>query len=90
MCCAAAGSQPARRPKAKAKPEEVKKTINKPKFGTEKDTNTSRSYWKTKNIGYLIDQLSLHGVRLTKEELKGRNKLKKSELVEMLIEKLGI
>ena len=81
-------------PKAKAKAAaQPKKTITKekPSHDTTKDTNASPKYWTRQNVGYLIDQLQQHhSVRFTKEQLKGKNKLKKGELLDMIKEKLGI
>ena len=87
--------EPAPKAKAKAKPAvaQPKKTITKekPSHDTTKDTNASPKYWARKNVGYLIDQLQQHhSVRFTKEQLKGKNKLKKGELLDMIKEKLGI
>jgi hypothetical protein len=70
-----------------------KKTIkkDKPSHDTTKDTNANPKYWGRQNVGYLIDQLQQHhGVRFTKEQLKGRSKLKKQELIDMIKGKLGI
>ena len=88
--------EPAPKAKAKAKAKtaaQPKKTITKekPAHDTTKDTNASPKYWTRQNVGYLIDQLQQHhGVRFTKEQLKGKNKLKKGELLDMIKEKLGI
>ena len=85
--------QPAQAPETTTQAAKPKKTItkDKPKHDTTKDTNASPKYWARKNVGYLIDQLQQHhGVRFTKEQLKGKNKLKKGELLDMIKEKLGI
>ena len=29
--------------------------------GTKKEANTSKAYWLSKNIGFIVDQLSLRG-----------------------------
>ena len=39
----------------------VKKTINKPKHDTEKDTSRSKTHWRKAARQYLVDQLSKHG-----------------------------
>ena len=93
-------SKPREEPETeKPKPEKpnppVKKTIKKDKpredpHGTKKDMNQNPKYWDRKNVGYLIDQLSLHGVKLNPSQLKGKDKLKKAELAKMIKEKLGI
>ena len=91
--------EPAPKAKAKAKAKatpavaQPKKTITKqePSHDTTKDTSANPKYWDRKNVGYLIDQLQQHhGVRFTKEQLKGKSKLKKGELLGMIKEKLGI
>ena len=92
---ASSSSAPAPKAKAKATPAtaQPKKTITKekPSHDTTKDTNASPKYWQRQNVGYLIDQLQQHhSVRFTKEQLKGKNKLKKVELLDMIKEKLGI
>ena len=100
---ASSSSAPAPKAKAKAKATpaaaQPKKTITKekpekpekPKHDTIKDTNANPKYWARKSAGYLRDQLEQHhGVRFTKEQLKGKNKLKNVDLVDMIKEKLGI
>ena len=88
--------EPAPKAKAKAKAKtaaQPKKTITKekPAHDTTKDTNANPKYWARQNVGYLIDKLQQHhGVRFTKEQLKGKSKLKKGELLDMIKEKLGI
>ena len=85
--------QPAQAPEKTTQTAKPKKTITKekPSHDTTKDTNASPKYWTRQNVGYLIDQLQQHhGVRFTKEQLKGKNKLKKGELLDMIKEKLGI
>lgn len=83
------------RPKPEKPKPPVKKTIDKDKprvdpHGTKINTNSNPKWWERQNVPYLIDQLQLHEVRFTKEQLKGKNKLKKAELVQMIKEKLGI
>ena len=79
------------RPKPE-KPKPVKKTNLKREdpHGTNIDNNQNPKYWDRKNVGYLIDQLSLHGIRLKPSQVKGKDKLKKAELVQMIKDKLKI
>ena len=66
-------------------------TKQKPARNTNKNTTKSASYWKHQNVAYLIDQLETHyGVRLTIQQKKGPNRLKRPELADMIIEKLNI
>ena len=96
----ASSSKPKEEPETeKPKPEKptppVRKTIKKDKpkeepHGTKMDTNKNPKYWDRKNVRYLIDQLSLHGIRLNPSQLKGKDKLKKAELAQMVKDQLGI
>jgi hypothetical protein len=94
-------------PRVKAVAKPIPKAKSEPvQHGTKKDTTTSRSYWASKNLAYLTDQLSLHGVRIDPSQLRGyeevhdvvkdkkvKHKIKKitkKELLKMIYEKLGI
>ena len=53
--------------------------------GTKLDTSHSKSHWDKKNIAYIIDQLQLRNVRFTPEQLKGKNRLRKHNLIDMIM-----
>jgi hypothetical protein len=72
--------------------------------GTKADTKKSKKYWEKKSNAYIIDQLSLHGVRIDPSLLTGRKvvfdvvknknvtekvkKITKGELLDMLYKEL--
>jgi hypothetical protein len=82
---------------------EVKETKQ---HGTKIDNQKSKSYWAKKTNAYIIDQLSLHGVRIDPSALTGKKveidpaldrkvvkkvkKITKEELLKMLYSKLKI
>ena len=53
--------------------------------GTKLDTSHSKSHWDKKNIAYIIDQLQLRNVRFTPEQLKGKSRLRKHNLIDMIM-----
>ena len=55
------------------------------KHGTQLDTNQNKKHWDRSNLAYIIDQLQLRDVRLTPEQLKGKNRLRKHELIDMVM-----
>ena len=89
---ASSSSGPAN-PKAKAKaPSGIKKTIEKdstpkakPEHGT-KIERLSKRMLRGKNLGYMVDQMQLRGKKFLPTELKGKNKLTKNQLAEMILE----
>ena len=59
------------------KEEEPKKQekaeVKEPKqHGTKIDNQKSKSYWERKSNAYIIDQLSLHGVRIDQSLITGK------------------
>ena len=81
------------------------KTVDK-QHGVKKDTHTGKSYWKSKNVQYLYEQLELDGQRFTVMDKKGKedvfdpvlgkkvqqkgHKLTKQELLDMLFKSRNI
>jgi len=53
--------------------------------GTRLDTSQSKTHWDKRNIAYIIDQLQLRNVRFTPEQLKGKNRLRKHNLIDMIM-----
>jgi hypothetical protein len=88
------------------KQEETNARVNRPQHKTHLDTNTSKKYWREQPLGYLLDQLSLHGVRLDaslfsgnktehdpvldRKVIKKVKKINKNDVLKMLYEKLNI
>ena len=79
------------KPKAKATSSGVKKTIEKdasprtPKVhGTKIERLTERKL-RDKNLGYLVDQMQARGKKFLATELKGKGKLTKNQLAEMIL-----
>ena len=105
-----AAPKPAPKPEAAPKPEPPKPEADdsgeKTEHGSKKDNNNKRSYWQRKNIGYIVDQLSLRGVRIDPSQLTGKaevfdvvkdkkvkqkvKKITKPELLELLYQKMKI
>ena len=92
--------------KEEEKVEEEEKKDESKKHGTKIDTKKNKSYWEKKSNAYIIDQLSLHGVRIDPSLLTGRKveidpaldrkvitkvkKITKGELLDMLFKALKI
>ena len=104
-----AAPKPAPKPEAATKPApkpEADDSGEKTEHGSKKDPNKKRSYWQKKHIGYIVDQLSLRGVRIDPSQLTGRaevfdvvkdkkvkqkvKKITKPELLELLYQKMKI
>lgn len=100
-------------PKAKKKAEEPKKEEaeqaeerGRAQHGTKIDTKKTKSYWEKKSNAYIIDQLSLHGVRIDPSLITGKKveidpaldrkvttkvkKITKAELLNMLYKALKV
>ena len=60
-------------------------------MGTDKEYG-NKNMFMSKSRGYLVDQLSLRGVRLKKEQLrtKGQGAMSKKELVDTILAKDGL
>jgi hypothetical protein len=102
------------RPKGKKKEEEPKKEeagqqqeeAGQKQHGTKIDTKKTKSYWEKKSNAYIIDQLSLHGVRIDPSLITGKKveidpaldrkvttkvkKITKAELLTMLYKALKV
>ena len=52
--------------------------------GTEIDKSKVRTHWNSKGIGYIKDQLELRGFKISNQQLKGKNKLTKKDLLGIL------
>ena len=52
--------------------------------GTEIDKSKVRTHWNSKGIGYIKDQLELRGFKISNQQLKGKNRLTKKDLLGML------
>ena len=88
------------------KQEETNARVNRPQHKTHLDNNTSKKYWREQPLGYILDQLSLHGVRLDaslfsgnktehdpvldRKVIKKVKKITKNDVLKMLYEKLKI
>ena len=68
----------------------AKKTINKPKHDTEKDTSMSKVHWRKTRRQYLVDQLLNHGWKWRKTPDGKNAKLKRPKLQQIMIDLLGI
>ena len=80
-------------PKAKAKASGIKKSIAKdttpkakpPDHGTKLE-RLSKRVLRGKNLGYMVDQMQLRGKKFLPTELKGKSKLTKNQLAEMILD----
>ena len=54
----------------------------KPEFGTQVDKSNDINYWKSKNKGYIVDQLALRGYR---GDAKKTAKMTKEKLAELIV-----
>ena len=80
-------------PKAKAKASGIKKSIAKdttpkakpPDHGTKLERLSKRNL-RGKNLGYMVDQMQLRGKKFLPTELKGKSKLTKNQLAEMILD----
>ena len=68
----------------------VKKTINKPKHDTEKDTSMSKTHGRKTTIGHVTEQLFKRGWKWSKTPDGKNAKLKRPELQQIVIDVLGI
>ena len=67
--------------------------VKKPQFEKQHGTKLehgSRSFWKNKPVEFIRDQLQLRGKRFTKKELKGKDKIKRDDYLNMIFEIDGI
>jgi hypothetical protein len=58
------------------------KTESKPEFGTKIDKSNDVNYWKSRNKGYIVDQLALRGYR---GDAKKTAKMTKEKLAELIV-----
>ena len=72
-------------------PPKKKENIPTSQMGTDKEYG-NKNMFMSKSRGYLVDQLSLRGVRLKKEQLrtKGQGAMSKKELVDLILAKDGL
>jgi len=68
--------------KNKGKVKVETKSVKQPEHTTKK-VQLSESEWRKSTIGFIVDQLSLRNVRLTKNQIKN---LRKAGLVQMIID----
>ena len=54
---------------------------SKPQFGTKIDKSNDVNYWKSKNKGYIVDQLAARGYRGDAKKTARMTKQKLAELI---------